>query len=131
MTPGTYVMSPTAERQGGNLFGHIIRARREQLGKTQREVGDYANSAISRLESGASSPTLDSIEILSRELELDPVDLFLAAIGIDPYSDRATILVSQPDELEIIRLYRRAIPAVRRVLLAGLREASGTSTTAP
>lgn len=66
-------MSEIAKR-----FGQVIRRERESKGLSQEKLAGLAGldrSYMHRLESGRSSPTLDTLESLARALQVLPSEL--------------------------------------------------------
>lgn len=59
-------------------FGQVVRRERESKGLSQEKLAGLAGldrSYMHRLESGRSSPTLDTLESLARALQVLPSEL--------------------------------------------------------
>jgi transcriptional regulator with XRE-family HTH domain len=72
--------NPTPRLQ--KAFGEAIRARRQELGISQEDLGFEAElhrTYISQLERGLKSPSLATIEQLAQVLKAKPSDLIRAA----------------------------------------------------
>ncbi len=62
-------------------FGQALKQCRKYRGKTQEGFGDASSRTyISQIERGVSAPTLKKIEMLARELELEPTSLVALVI---------------------------------------------------
>ena len=85
------------DETAGPHFGRVLKARREELGLTRRELVDASGLSypyVSQLETGSRLPSHRSLARLARALQLEPTDLS-AAITFDeestprPRPDRA------------------------------------------
>lgn len=93
-----------------NAFGDLLKHYRETLGLSQAKTAERAwfdHSYVSRLESGARTPTVDAVHRLSAALELSETehDQLLAAAGFLP-KDVGSLLAGEPvvgEALEILR----------------------------
>ncbi len=57
-------------------FGQALKQCRKFRGKTQEDFGDVSSRTyISQIERGVSAPTLKKIEMLAKELELEPTTM--------------------------------------------------------
>lgn len=99
-----------AGRGVGNAFGVLVKQHREAQGLSQSRTADLAwfdHSYVSRLESGARTPTVDAVYRLSSALGLNETehDQLLAAAGFLP-KDVGSLLAGEPvvgEALEILR----------------------------
>ena len=74
-------MSPRVDRvqERRSQFGEIVRERRAELGLSQEELAErcgFDRKSISRVETGAFSPSLDRVWRLADGLEVPLADLF-------------------------------------------------------
>ena len=64
-------------------FGQVLRAHREKAGLTQKELAERMKaslSAVKKLEHGDHSPTLQTVLLLCRGLDIEPRD-FIADVA--------------------------------------------------
>lgn len=75
-------------------FGARLRELRQEEGRPLDSFQDSAGDAgrLSRIERGLVSPTLRSVELLARDLEVDPIDLL-----IDPEILRHRVIAASRD----------------------------------
>ena len=86
------------DETAGQDFGRVLKARREELGMTRRELVDASGLSypyVSQLETGSRLPSHKSLARLARALQLEPTDLS-AAITFDEES----IPRPQPDRMQ-------------------------------
>ena len=110
-------------------FGVTLKKYRETLRVSQSKLAERAgfdHSYVSRLESGARTPTRDAVEQLSRALELERVeqDELLASAGFLP-KEISSLLSGEPEITEVLGLlqnnqvpeaYRDSMRQVLRLL---------------
>jgi putative transcriptional regulator len=76
---------PDHVRERRQLFGHIVREHRLAAGLSQEALAERCGvdrKSISRMETGAFSPRLDSVFNLAVALEI-PVSELFEAVGLD------------------------------------------------
>ncbi|MEZ4496807.1 MAG: helix-turn-helix transcriptional regulator [Thermomicrobiales bacterium] len=93
---------------GGNDFGALLKRCREARHVSQSKLAERAgfdHSYVSRLESGARTPTRDAVDRLGEALTLDQVerDALLAAAGFLP-RDVNSLLANEPVIGEVLDL---------------------------
>ncbi len=91
-------------------FGATLKQFREARRVSQSKLAERAgfdHSYVSRLESGARTPTRDAVQQLSQALELERVqqDELLAAAGFLP-REVSSLLSSEPELTEVLGLLR-------------------------
>lgn len=110
-------------------FGKVLKRFREVGRVSQSKLAERAgfdHSYVSRLESGARTPTRDAVEQLSRALDLDRVqqDELLASAGFLP-REVSSLLAGEPEITEVLGLlqndevpeaYRDSMRQVLRLL---------------
>ena len=110
-------------------FGSALKLLRESRRVSQSKLAQRAgfdHSYVSRLESGARTPTRDAVQQLSRALELERVqqDELLAAAGFLP-GEISSLLSGEPEITEVLGLlqnnqvpeaYRDSMRQVLRLL---------------
>jgi transcriptional regulator with XRE-family HTH domain len=115
-------------------FGRLLKRCREARGVSQSKLAERAgfdHSYVSRLESGARTPTRDAVDRLGEALGLNQVerDALLAAAGFLP-RDVSSLLSSEPVIGEVLDLlqddgvpqeYRENIRQVLRLLAEQVR----------
>ncbi len=116
-------------QQAYDGFGKVLKRFRELRRVSQSKLAERAgfdHSYVSRLESGARTPTRDAVEQLSRALELDRLqqDELLAAAGFLP-REVSSLLAGEPEITEVLGLlqneevpeaYRDSMRQVLRLL---------------
>ena len=93
-------------------FGVTLKRFREARRVSQSKLAERAgfdHSYVSRLESGARTPTRDAVEQLSRAQELDDVqhDELLASAGFLP-REVSSLLAGEPEITEVLGLLQNA-----------------------
>src|SRR5699024_11137132 len=120
------VMQP---REAGSTFGKALKGFREGRRVSQSKLAKRAgfdHSYVSRLESGARTPTRDAVELLAQALELSGVqhDELLVSAGFLP-REVSSLLAGEPEITEVLNLlqnpdvpeeYRVSMRQVLRVL---------------
>ena len=88
----------------GSLLKRCRETRRVSQSKLAQEAG-FDHSYVSRLESGARTPTRDAVDRLGEALRLDQIerDALLAAAGFLP-RDVSSLLASEPVIGEVLNL---------------------------
>lgn len=121
-------------------FGTVLKRYREGRRVSQSKLAARAgfdHSYVSRLESGARTPTREAVQQLARALELDRVrqDELLAAAGFLP-SEISSLLSGEPEITEVLGLlqnqqvpeaYRNSMRQVLRSLAEQARLVVGES----
>jgi transcriptional regulator with XRE-family HTH domain len=116
-------------REAGAGFGGALKAFRETRQVSQSKLAKRAgfdHSYVSRLESGARTPTREAVEQLAIALELDGVqhDELLVSAGFLP-REVSSLLAGEPEITEVLGLlqnadvpeeYRTSMRQVLRVL---------------
>ncbi len=116
-------------REAGSAFGRVLKGFREERRVSQSKLAKRAgfdHSYVSRLESGARTPTRDAVEQLAGALELDGVqqDELLVSAGFLP-REVSSLLAGEPEITEVLNLlqntevpeeYRSSMRQVLRVL---------------
>ncbi|HEV2127364.1 MAG TPA: helix-turn-helix transcriptional regulator [Thermomicrobiales bacterium] len=116
-------------REAGSAFGRVLKEFREQRRVSQSKLAKRAgfdHSYVSRLESGARTPTREAVEQLAGALELDGVqqDELLVSAGFLP-REVSSLLAGEPEITEVLNLlqnaevpeeYRSSMRQVLRVL---------------
>jgi len=92
----------------GNDFGGLLKRCREARSVSQSKLAERArfdHSYVSRLESGARTPTRDAVDRLGEALSLNQIerDAMLAAAGFLP-RDVSSLLASEPVVGEVLDL---------------------------
>lgn len=97
-------MLKTQEIQFGSTLKAFREARRVSQSKLAERAG-FDHSYVSRLESGARTPTRDAVQQLSSALELERVqqDELLASAGFLP-REVSSLLSSEPEITEVLGL---------------------------
>jgi len=89
--------------------GNLVRHHREQARLTQAQLAERCGRSvelISRIERGAGAPSFDTLEVLSRELQIDVRDLFgVGSFAAGSSTDALAKLVGRlagldPEDLE-------------------------------
>lgn len=85
-------------------FGQALKQCRKFKGKTQESFGDVSSRTyISQIERGVSAPTLKKIEMLAKELELEPATMVaLCYLKLSPEKNINQLLSKVKDELQSI-----------------------------
>jgi len=121
-------------------FGGLLKRCREMRSVSQSKLAERAgfdHSYVSRLESGARTPTRDAVDRLGEALTLNQIerDAMLAAAGFLP-RDVTSLLSSEPVIGEVLDLlqddavpqeYRENIRQVLRLLAEQVRYVSRTA----
>ena len=99
-------------QQSDEGFGKVLKQYRETRRVSQSKLAERAgfdHSYVSRLESGARTPTRDAVEQLSRALELDRVqqDELLASAGFLP-REVSSLLSGEPEITEVLSLLQNS-----------------------
>lgn len=95
---------------GGELFGTALKRYREERRVSQSKLAERAgfdHSYVSRLESGARTPTREAVLQLATALGLDPSshDALLAAAGFLP-REVSSLLVAEQQVTEVLDVLR-------------------------
>lgn len=102
-----------------NGFGVVLKQFREGRRVSQSKLAERAgfdHSYVSRLESGARTPTRDAVEQLSGALDLERVqqDELLAAAGFLP-REVSSLLAGEPEITEVLNLLQNSmVPSAYR-----------------
>lgn len=101
-----------AMQQEAIMFGTTLKQFREARRVSQSKLAERAgfdHSYVSRLESGARTPTRDAVQQLSQALELERVqqDELLASAGFLP-REVSSLLSSEPELTEVLGLLQNA-----------------------
>lgn len=135
--------------RAGTGFGGTLKKFREAHRVSQSKLAGRAgfdHSYVSRLESGARTPTRDAVEQLAIALDLEPVnrDELLASAGFLP-GELSSLLSGEPEITEVLGLlqndlvpeaYRDSMRQVLRLLAEQARhvlrdgDAAGTAAAA-
>lgn len=70
-------------------FGSYLKKRRNKLGFTQEEVGEYTNLSVrvyAKIENGEVAPKVDTLEALSIIFKEDLVEIFYELYSYDKVS---------------------------------------------
>lgn len=99
-------------QQSDEGFGKVLKQYRETRRVSQSKLAERAgfdHSYVSRLESGARTPTRDAVEQLSRALDLDRVqqDELLASAGFLP-REVSSLLSGEPEITEVLSLLQNS-----------------------
>ena len=120
-----YVREP--KRMDRGVFGTALKQLREERRVSQSKLAERAgfdHSYVSRLESGARTPTRDAVMQLAGALQLDGSgqDSLLAAAGFLP-KEVSSLLSAEPEISDLLHLrHNDAGPVeVREILRAQLR----------
>ncbi len=97
-------------QNGGELFGAALKRYREERRVSQSKLAERAgfdHSYVSRLESGARTPTRDAVLQLATALALDPSshDALLAAAGFLP-REVSSLLSTEQQITEVLDVLR-------------------------
>ena len=115
--------------QNSDQFGGTLKRFREARRVSQSKLAERAgfdHSYVSRLESGARTPTRDAVQQLSEALELDRLqqDELLASAGFLP-QEVSSLLSGEPEITDVLALlqntampddYRQTMRQVLRVI---------------
>lgn len=130
--------------RAGIGFGVTLKKFREARRVSQSKLAGRAgfdHSYVSRLESGARTPTRDAVEQLAIALELEPVnrDELLASAGFLP-GELSSLLSGEPEITEVLGLlqndhvpeaYRDSMRQVLRLLAEQARHVLREGDAAP
>jgi transcriptional regulator with XRE-family HTH domain len=100
-------------------FGVVLKQFRETRRVSQSKLAERAgfdHSYVSRLESGARTPTRDAVEQLSNALDLEQLqqDELLAAAGFLP-REVSSLLAGEPEISEVLNLLQNShVPSAYR-----------------
>ncbi len=115
------------KRMDRGPFGTRLKQLREEQRVSQSKLAERAgfdHSYVSRLESGARTPTREAVTQLGSALQLEPgaQDSLLAAAGFLP-REVSSLLSAEPEISEVLHLlHSEAVPVeVRDILRAQLR----------
>jgi transcriptional regulator with XRE-family HTH domain len=106
-------------------FGVTLKRFREARRVSQSKLAECAgfdHSYVSRLESGARTPTRDAVEQLSKALELEDIqqDELLASAGFLP-REVSSLLSGEPEITEVLGLLQNAhVPEAYRDSMRGV-----------
>lgn len=97
-------MQVQADRQFGTALKRFREGRQVSQSKLAARAG-FDHSYVSRLESGARTPTREAVQQLARALELERIhqDELLAAAGFLP-SEISSLLSGEPEITEVLSL---------------------------
>ena len=116
--------NPCANLRNVSVFlGTLVRRRRSDIGLSQKDLAHEAKISpgyVAWIEKGQRNPSQEICKDIARALGLS-MDEVLRAAGHWP--EDAPIHLD-PEELELIRLYRETRPDLRRVVVATLRSAA-------
>ena len=110
----------TAIRESGSSFGGVLKGFREVRRVSQSKLAQRAgfdHSYVSRLESGARTPTRDAVDQLATALELSGVqhDELLVSAGFLP-REVSSLLSGEPEITEVLNLLQNSdVPEEYRV----------------
>jgi transcriptional regulator with XRE-family HTH domain len=101
-----------AMQQEVMMFGATLKRFREARHVSQSKLAERAgfdHSYVSRLESGARTPTRDAVQSLSQALELERVqqDELLASAGFLP-REVSSLLLGEPELTEVLSLLQNS-----------------------
>jgi transcriptional regulator with XRE-family HTH domain len=105
--------------QVSESFGAVLKQFREARRVSQSKLAERAgfdHSYVSRLESGARTPTRDAVEQLSNALELTRIqqDELLASAGFLP-REVSSLLAGEPEITEVLNLLQNShVPVAYR-----------------
>jgi transcriptional regulator with XRE-family HTH domain len=105
--------------QVSESFGTVLKQFREARRVSQSKLAERAgfdHSYVSRLESGARTPTRDAVEQLSNALELTRIqqDELLASAGFLP-REVSSLLAGEPEITEVLNLLQNShVPVAYR-----------------
>lgn len=109
--------SVQVERIGfGGVLKELREGRRVSQSKLAARAG-FDHSYVSRLESGARTPTRDAVDQLATALELDGVhhDELLVSAGFLP-QEISSLLAGEPEITEVLNLLQNAeVPEAYRI----------------
>src|SRR5690606_24231259 len=99
-------------REQATAFGGVLKEFRESRRVSQSKLAQRAgfdHSYVSRLESGARTPTRDAVDQLAKALELTGVqhDELLVAAGFLP-REVSSLLAGEPEITEVLNLLQNA-----------------------
>lgn len=99
-------------RDQATAFGGVLKEFRESRRVSQSKLAQRAgfdHSYVSRLESGARTPTRDAVDQLAKALELTGVqhDELLVAAGFLP-REVSSLLAGEPEITEVLNLLQNA-----------------------
>ena len=101
-------------------LGQLVLTRRKALGLTQEDVArslSISSSYAAKIENAERMPSRAICLRIARVLSLAEDDVLKAA-GLLPKGRQMHL---EDDEVELVRLYRKALPVAREATLAGLR----------
>jgi transcriptional regulator with XRE-family HTH domain len=107
-------------RSGESTFGAVLKGFRETRRVSQSKLAlraGFDHSYVSRLESGARTPTREAVEHLAAALELDGIqhDELLVSAGFLP-REVSSLLAGEPEITEVLGLLQNAdVPEEYRV----------------
>jgi transcriptional regulator with XRE-family HTH domain len=86
--PGCRILSMKMRRTQDNTLAHrvarVVKALREESGKSQEDVYNEINIHIARIESSAPNPTLHTLETLAKYFNIKLSDFFQRVENIRP-----------------------------------------------